>query len=94
MQESSTKGTDHPSVLQFRQDLETQLRQQVREAIETVLQAKLTEALGSARHERSERRAGYRHGHWSGPSPRRRAHARCAYRGVAYTRTTGDEGVS
>jgi transposase-like protein len=54
--------TDNPSVLQFRQDLETQLRQQVRDAIETVLQVELTEALGSARHERSERRAGYRLG--------------------------------
>lgn len=39
MQESSTKGTHHPSVWQFRQDFETQLRQQVREAIETVLEA-------------------------------------------------------
>lgn len=36
MQESSTKGMNHPSVLRFRQDLETQLRQHVREAIETV----------------------------------------------------------
>jgi hypothetical protein len=36
MQESSTRGTSHPSVLQFRQDLEVQLRRQVREAIETV----------------------------------------------------------
>ena len=62
MQESSTKGTHHPSVLQFRQDLETQLRQQVREAIETVLEGELTAALGSARHERTERRQGYRHG--------------------------------
>ena len=62
MQESSTKGTKHPSVLRFRQDLETELRQQVREAIETVLEAELTAALGSARHERTERREGYRHG--------------------------------
>ena len=62
MQESSTRGTHHPSVLQFRQDLETQLRQQVREAIETVLEGELTAALGSARHERTERRQGYRHG--------------------------------
>jgi transposase-like protein len=62
MQESSTKGTHHPLVLQFRQDLETQLRQQVREAIETVLEGELTAALGSARHERTERRQGYRHG--------------------------------
>jgi putative transposase len=62
MQESSTKGTHHPSILQFRQDLEIQLHQQVREAIEAVLQAELTAALGSARHERTERRGGYRHG--------------------------------
>jgi hypothetical protein len=27
MQESSTKGMNHPSVLRFREDLETQLRQ-------------------------------------------------------------------
>jgi transposase-like protein len=44
------------------QDLETQLRQQVREAIETVLEGELTAALGSARHQRTERRQGYRHG--------------------------------
>jgi hypothetical protein len=44
MQESRTKGTDHPSVLQFRQDLETQLRRQVREATETVLEGELTAA--------------------------------------------------
>lgn len=62
MQESSTKGTSHPSVLQFRQDLEVQLRQQVREAIETVLEAELAAVLGSARHERTTRRRGYRHG--------------------------------
>ncbi|RPH56713.1 MAG: hypothetical protein EHM89_15030 [Acidobacteria bacterium] len=62
MQESSTKGMNHPSVLRFRQDLETQLRQHVREAIETVLEAELTSALRSARHERTERREGYRHG--------------------------------
>ena len=62
MQESSTRGTDHPSVLQFRQDLETQLRRQVQEAIETVLEAELAAALGSARHERTDRRTGYRHG--------------------------------
>jgi transposase-like protein len=43
-------------------DLEVQLRQQVREAIETVLEVELTAALGSARHERTERRQGYRHG--------------------------------
>ena len=61
MQESSTRGTNHPSVLQFRWDLEIQLREQIREAIETVLDAELTAALGSARHERTERREGDRH---------------------------------
>ena len=49
-------------MLAFRQDLEQQLREQVREAIETVLEAELTAALGSGRHERTARRAGYRHG--------------------------------
>src|SRR5438128_2424696 len=61
MQESSTKGTNHPSVLQFRRDLEIQLREQVRDAIETVLNAELSAALGSARHERTERREGERY---------------------------------
>jgi putative transposase len=42
--------------------LETKLRQHVREAIEVVLEGELTAALGSARHERTERREGYRHG--------------------------------
>ena len=62
MQESSTKHTNHPSILQFRQDLEGLLRRQVQEAIETVLEAELTAALGSARHERTQGRQGYRHG--------------------------------
>lgn len=62
MQESSTSGTNHPSILQFRQDLETQLCRQVQEAIETVLDAELTVALGSARHERTDLREGYHHG--------------------------------
>lgn len=59
MQESNT---NQPAILQFRQELEIQLRQQIREAIEIVLQTELTAALGSARHERTERREGYRHG--------------------------------
>ena len=46
MQESSTTGTTHPSVLQFRHDLETQLRRQVQEAIETVLETELAAAPG------------------------------------------------
>ena len=47
MQESSTNGTTHPTVWEFRQDLERQLRQQVREAIESVLDAELAAVLGS-----------------------------------------------
>ncbi len=62
MQESSTKETPHPTVVEFRRDLEHQLQQQVRDAIETVLEAELTAALGSRRHERTAGRAGYRHG--------------------------------
>ncbi len=62
MQESSTNGTTHPTVWEFRQDLERQLRQQVREAIKTVLDGELTAVLRSGRHERADRRTGYRHG--------------------------------
>ena len=40
----------------------TQLREQVQEAIEAVLEVGRTAGLESARHERTERRAGYRHG--------------------------------
>lgn len=54
--------TDVSTVLQFRQDIQRRLRDQIREAIEAVLQEELTDALGSGRHERTERRVGYRHG--------------------------------
>ena len=59
MQESSTKdGT----ILQFRHEVERQLRQHIREAVEAALEEELAAALGSARHERTETRRGYRHG--------------------------------
>lgn len=62
MQESNTERTPHPTVVEFRRDLERLLRQQVREAIEAVLETELTATLGSGRHERTARRVGYRHG--------------------------------
>ena len=49
-------------VLQFRQDLQTKLRDGVRRAIETVLEEELLAALGAAAHERISGRRGYRHG--------------------------------
>ena len=81
MQESSTNDTTHPAVLAFRQDLEQQLREQVREAIETVLEAELTAALGSGRHERTARRAGYRHGTVDRTLTTRDGVRQCACRG-------------
>ena len=93
MQESSTKGPEHPSVLQFRQDLETQLRQQVREAIETVLQVDRGARIRAPRAQRATRRvsprgAGTDHHHGRGPTHAARA-ARPRTR-----RQRGDEGVS
>ena len=59
MQDSSTGPG---SVLQFRQDLQTKLRDGVRRAIETVLEEELLAALGADAHERTAGRRGYRHG--------------------------------
>ena len=59
MQDSSTAVG---SVLQFRQDLLTKLRDGVRRAIETVLEEELLSALGADAHERTAGRQGYRHG--------------------------------
>ena len=59
MQESSTKPD---VILQFRQDVERQLRHQIRQAVEMALNEELAAALASGRHERSEARRGYRHG--------------------------------
>lgn len=50
------------TLLQFRQDIEAQLRQHIREALEVSFTEEITAALGSGRHERTEHRRGYRHG--------------------------------
>jgi transposase-like protein len=46
----------------FRQDIRERLESRVREAIEIVLEEELAAALGCGSYERSEGRAGYRHG--------------------------------
>ena len=55
-------STDQATILQFRQHIQEQLRQRVRTAIEEVLDEEVASALGSARHERTDARCGYRHG--------------------------------
>ena len=47
----SDSSTALSPVLQFRQDLQTKLRDSVRRAIETVLEEELLAALGAAAHE-------------------------------------------
>ena len=59
MRESSTKFS---AILQFRQEVERQLRNQIREAVEVALDEELAATLGSGRHERTDARQGYRHG--------------------------------
>ena len=59
MQETSTSPT---SILQFRQDIEAQFRRHIREALDVALAEELAAALGSDRHQRTDRRCGYRHG--------------------------------
>ncbi len=59
MQESSTKSS---TILVFRQEVERQLRVQIRQAVEVALDEELAAALGSGRHERTDARRGYRHG--------------------------------
>ena len=59
MQETSTSpGT----ILQFRQDIEAEFRRHIREAFDTALAEELAAALGSAPHQRTDRRRGYRNG--------------------------------
>jgi transposase-like protein len=59
MQETSTgPGT----ILQFRQDIEAQLRKEIKEALEVALREELAVTLASGRHERTDRRRGYRNG--------------------------------
>jgi transposase-like protein len=57
------KGTTtEAEIVRFRQDIQTKLRQRVREAIETVLDEELADALGCEAYQRSEGRRGYRNG--------------------------------
>ncbi len=60
MTKSSTQEAD---VIRLRQSIWNRLHRKVLEAVEFVLEEELTEALGSARYERSEARCGYRNGH-------------------------------
>src|SRR6266511_3519103 len=59
MQETSTSPA---TILQFRQDIEAQFRRHIREALDLALAEELAAALGSDRHERTDRRRGYRNG--------------------------------
>jgi transposase-like protein len=49
-------------ILRFRQDIEAQFRRYIREALDVALAEELAAALGSDRHERTDRRSGYRNG--------------------------------
>ena len=59
--------TTESEIVQFRQDVQTKLRQRVREAIETVLDEELAAALGCEAPQRCKGRRGYRNG--SGATP-------------------------
>ena len=54
--------TTESEIVQFRQDVQTKLRQRVREEIETVLDEELAAALGCEAYQRCEGRRGYRNG--------------------------------
>ena len=54
--------TTESEIVQFRQAVQTKLRQRVREAIETVLDEELAAALGCEAYQRCEGRRGYRNG--------------------------------
>src|SRR5438105_8702470 len=59
MEETSTSPA---TILQFRHEIEAQFRQHIREALDVALAEELAAALGSDRHERTDRRRGYRNG--------------------------------
>src|SRR5437867_3676208 len=59
MQETSTSPA---TILQFRQDIEAEFRRHIREALDVALAEELAAALASDRHERTDRRRGYRNG--------------------------------
>ena len=55
-------STQMPGILEFRQDIQAQLRARIREAIQITLEEELSEALGCSRYERNGQRRGYRNG--------------------------------
>ena len=59
MQETSTGPSP---ILEFRLDIEAQLRRYIREALEVALREELAAALAARPYERQERRRGYRNG--------------------------------
>jgi transposase-like protein len=59
MEETSTGPA---TILQFRRDIEGQLRRHIREALDVALAEELAGALASNRHERTDQRRGYRNG--------------------------------
>ena len=59
MQETSTSPA---TIRQFRQEIEAQFRRQIREALDVALKEELAAVLASERHERTDRRRGYRNG--------------------------------
>ncbi len=59
MQETSTSPA---TILQFRQDIEAQFRRHIRAALDIALKEELAAVLASERHERTDRRRGYRNG--------------------------------
>ncbi|HXH24635.1 MAG TPA: IS256 family transposase [Vicinamibacterales bacterium] len=59
MRETSTSQV---TILQFRQDIEAAFRRKIREALDVALREELAAALASERHERTDRRRGYRNG--------------------------------
>lgn len=59
MQETSISAA---TILEFRQDIETQFRRHIREALEVSFAEELAAVLGSDRHERTDDRRGYRNG--------------------------------
>ena len=59
MEETSTGPA---TILQFRQDIEGELRRHIREALDVALAEELAAALASNRHERTDQRRGYRNG--------------------------------
>jgi len=54
--------TVESEVARFRRDIDQALRERIRQAIQVVLDEELSEALGCDRHDRTERRLGYRNG--------------------------------